>query len=95
MDREIYNALKGEIQSLDNTATRMPLPEDTSPTTMKNRILRIASELKIPVTIRRVSGGLLFWRSSNEDRQQANEVAERLRVTPLPAHTARRGTRWP
>jgi len=47
---------------------------------MKNRILRVAAELKIPVTIRRVAGGLLFWRSTNEDLKQAKEVAMRLQA---------------
>jgi len=45
---------------------------------MKNRILRVAAEMGIPVTIRRVPGGLLFWRSTDEDLQQAAEVAARL-----------------
>jgi hypothetical protein len=39
-------------------ATCLLLPEGTSATTMKNRILRIAAELGMPVTIRRVRGGL-------------------------------------
>jgi len=70
----------GKIQSLDNTATRITIPEGTSPTTMKNRILRVAVELGIAVTIRKVPGGLLFWRSTEEDRQQATEVSERLQT---------------
>jgi hypothetical protein len=55
-----------KIQSLDNRAARITLPEGTSPTTMKNRILRIAAELNTPVTVRRVPGGLLFWCSTAE-----------------------------
>jgi hypothetical protein len=62
----------------------MPIGDSVSPTTMKNRILRVAREVKVPVTIRRVSRGLLFWRSSDEDLAQAKEVATRL-------GTARRG----
>jgi len=50
----------------------------TSPTTMKNRLLRVAAELRIPLTIRKVPGGLLFWRSTAEDLEQAKEVAQRL-----------------
>jgi hypothetical protein len=45
MDPTLYQALKGKIQALDNTATRVTIPEGTSPTTMKNRILRVAGEL--------------------------------------------------
>jgi hypothetical protein len=78
MDPGLYHALKEKIHSLDNTATRLTIPEGTTPATMKNRILRVATELNIPVTVRRVPGGLLFWRSSDEDLKQAKEVAGRL-----------------
>jgi hypothetical protein len=80
MDPELYHAFKERIESLGNTASRVTLPEGTSPTTMKNRILRVAAELNIPVTVRRVPGGLLFWRSTAEDRQQATEVSQRLQT---------------
>jgi precorrin-4 methylase len=78
MDPELYHAFKEKIESLDNTATRITILEGTSPTTMKNRLLRVAGELGIPLTIRRVSGGLVFWRSTAEDLAQAKEVAQRL-----------------
>lgn len=78
MDPALYQAFKEKIQSLDNTATRITILEGTSPTTMKNRLLRVAGELGIPLTIRRVSGGLVFWRSTDEDVTQAREIAERL-----------------
>jgi precorrin-4 methylase len=78
MDPALYVAFKEEIQSLDNTATRLTIPEGTSPTTMKNRLLRVAAELRIPLTIRKVPGGLLFWRSTAEDLAQAKEFAQRL-----------------
>jgi hypothetical protein len=80
MDPALYFAFKEKIQSLDNTATRITIPEGTSPTTMKNRILRVAAELGMPVTIRKVPGGLLFWRSTDEDRHQAQETASRLQT---------------
>ena len=78
MEPELYHAFKEKIESLGNIATRVTLPEGSSPTTMKNRILRVAAELNTPVTVRRVPGGLLFWRSTAEDRQQATEVSQRL-----------------
>jgi hypothetical protein len=71
MNLELYMALKQNIPSLDNTAPRLLLPDGTNPTTMKNRILRVAAELGIAMTIRRVSGGLFCWRSSDADLQQA------------------------
>jgi precorrin-4 methylase len=87
MDPVLYNALKEKIQSLDNAATHMSLPEGTSPTTMKNRILRVAAELNIPVTVRKIPGGVIFWRSTAEDLQQATEVAQHLRTTQRTGRT--------
>ena len=78
MDPALYHAFKGKIHSLDHTAARLTLPEGTSPTTMKNRLLRVAAALRIPLTIRKVPGGLLFWRSTAEDLAQAQAVAQRL-----------------
>jgi hypothetical protein len=92
MDPQLYHALKGKIESLDNNATRLTLPEGTNPNTMKNRILRVASEIKIPVTVRRVPGGLLFWRSTTEDLTQAKDTAQRLRGARR-QHRARSGRR--
>jgi hypothetical protein len=77
LDPELYYALKENVRALVKTATRMPLPEGTHSTTMKNRILRVAAELNIPVTIRKIPGCLLFWRSTDEDLQQATEVSQR------------------
>jgi hypothetical protein len=80
MDPGLFHILKNKIQSLDSTATRFTIPEGTSPTTMKNRILRVAAELQISVTVRKIPGGLLFWRSTDDDVQQAKEVASRLQT---------------
>jgi hypothetical protein len=87
MDPELYHAFKEKIQSLDDTAARLTLPEGTSPTTMKNRILRVAAELNTPVTVRRIPGGLLFWRSTAEDRQQATEISQRLQTARTKGQT--------
>jgi hypothetical protein len=80
MDPQLYQALRTRISSLSEHAVQMTIPDGTNPTTMKNRILRVAAELGIPVTIRRVPGGLLFWRSTDDDIQQAKDVAARLRT---------------
>jgi len=61
MDPERYHALKNQIQSISQNAARMTLPEGARFTSMKTRILRVAAEVKVPVTVRRVPGGLLFW----------------------------------
>jgi transposase len=86
MDPQLYYELRTRIPTLSSHAVQMTIPEGTSPTTMKNRILRVAAELRIPVTIRKIPGALLFWRSTDEDVQQAKEVADRLQ-------TAQRGRR--
>mgnify|MGYP003288440205 CR=1 FL=1 len=78
IDPQLYQELRTRIQALSDQAVRLTIPDGTSPATMKNRIQRVAAELGIPVTIRRVPGGLLFWRSTDEDLQQAQEVGARL-----------------
>jgi hypothetical protein len=90
MNPELYHALKQKIQALDDTATRLRVPEGTRVTTMKARILRMAAELGMPVTIRKVPGGLLFWRSTDEDLQQAQEVGARLQTGRQTGKTAQR-----
>jgi hypothetical protein len=86
MEPQLYQELRARIPELSTQAVQMTIPAGTSPTTMKNRLLRVAAELGIPLTIRKVPGGLLFWRSTNEDIQQAKEVGARLQ-------TAQRGRR--
>jgi hypothetical protein len=80
MDFELYQELRSRMQSLSDQAVRMAIPDGTSLVTMKNRIRSVAVELNIPVTIRRVPGGLLFWRSTDEDVQQARELGARLQT---------------
>jgi hypothetical protein len=92
-DPWLYQELRTRMQSLSDQAVRMMIPEGTSQNTMKNRILRVAAELGIPVAIRRVPGGLLFWRSTDEDVQQAKEVAVRLRTAQRGQRARPRG-RW-
>jgi hypothetical protein len=93
MNPELHHALREKIRSLDTMATRVIIPEGTNPNTMKNRILRVAAELGMPVTIRKVPGGLIFWRSSDDDVQQAKEVAARLPSARQPQPATRRGRR--
>jgi hypothetical protein len=78
MDPQLYQELKTRLTALSTQAVHMTIPEGTSSNTMKNRILRVAAELGIPVTVRRVTGGLLFWRSTDEDVRQAKEIAGRM-----------------
>jgi hypothetical protein len=89
----LYETLRQKIQSLADQAVRARLGPEIRPARLKNYILHIARELNVPVTVRRVPGGLLFWRSSDEDIQQAQEIAARLRNVPRGRQGTRRGRR--
>jgi hypothetical protein len=80
MEPMLYDTLRHKIQSLSTDATRIHLGPEIRPERMKNYLLRIARELDVPITVRRVPGGVIFWRSSEEDMQQAQEVASRLQT---------------
>jgi hypothetical protein len=79
MEPMLYDTLQKKIQSLTGQAARIRFGPEIRPAQMKTYILRIARELDVPVTVRKVPGGFVFWRSSDEDRQQAEETASRLR----------------
>jgi hypothetical protein len=81
MEPMLYETLRNKIQSLSGEAVRIRLGPEISPTRMKGYLLRIAQDLGVPVTVRRVSGGVIFWRSTKEDQQQAKDVASRLQTT--------------
>jgi hypothetical protein len=67
MEPMLYDTLRQKIQSLSSEAVRIHLGPEIRPERMKNYLLRIARELNVPVTVRRVPGGVIFWRSSELD----------------------------
>jgi len=79
MEPMLYDTLRNKIQSLAGNAVHVRLSPEIRPQRMRNYIHQIARELNVPVTVRRVPGGVIFWRSSEEDLQQAQEAASRLR----------------
>jgi len=81
MEPMLYETIRKKIESLSELAARVRLGPEISPIRMKNYVLRIGRDVKIPVTVRRVPGGIIFWRSTAEDIQQAKDVAGRLRTT--------------
>ncbi len=99
MEPMLYETLRQKIQSLSDEAVRIHLGPEITPTRMKSYLLRIARDLAVPVTVRRMPGGLIFWRSTVEDIELAQEVAERLQTArqPQPQASPRgrrpRGTR--
>jgi hypothetical protein len=80
----LYDTLRQKIQTLSSEAVRIHLGPEITPARMKNYLPCIARQQNVPVTARRVPGGLLFWRPTDNDVQQAKEVVCKLR-------TARRG----
>jgi hypothetical protein len=98
MEPMLYDTLRHKIQSLSSEATRIHLGPEIRPERMKNYLLRIARELNVPLTVRRVPGGIIFWRSSEADLQQTQETASRLqtgqrRPQTRPTGRRSRGTR--
>jgi hypothetical protein len=78
MEPMLYATLRQKIQSLSSEATRIHLGPEITPQRMTRYIRTIGRELNIPISIRRVPGGVIFWRSSAENIEQAQEAANRL-----------------
>jgi hypothetical protein len=78
MEPMLYETLRTKIQELSADAIRIRLGPEIRPERMKKYLLRIARDLNVPVTVRKVPDGVIFWRSSDEDREQAQEVGKRL-----------------
>jgi hypothetical protein len=93
MEPMLYETLRQKIQSLSTDATRIHLGPEITPQRMKNSLQAIARDLNVPVTVRRVPGGVIVWRSSEEDLQQAQETASRLQTTQQRPQARPRGRR--
>ena len=85
MEPLLYDTLRTKIQALSTEATRIRLGLEIRPARTKNYLLRMARELNVPVTVRKVPGGVVFWRATAEDQEQAQALSQRLRGTrPTP-----------
>jgi plasmid stabilization system protein ParE len=91
MEPLLYDTLRTKIQALSTEATRIRLRPEIRPDRMKNYLLRIAQELNVPVTVRKIPGGVVFWRATEEDQEQAQAVSQRLRGTKPTPQAPRRG----
>jgi hypothetical protein len=80
MEPMLYETLCQKIQSFSSEATRIRLGPEIRSERVKNYMHRIGGELNVPVTVRCVPGGVIFWRSSDADIQEANDVASRLQT---------------
>ena len=93
MEPMLYETLRQKIQSLSTDATRIHFGPEITPTRMKTYLQAIARDLNVPVTVRRVPGGVIVWRSSEEDLQQAQETASRLQTAQQRPQARPRGRR--
>ena len=93
MEPMLSDTLRQKIQSLSSDAVRLHLGPEITPQRMKRSRLHIAAELNVPVTVRRVPGDLIFWRSRDEDIQQAKEVGVRLQAPQRRPQARSRGRR--
>src|SRR5688500_15449201 len=64
MEPLLYNTLRSKIQALSTEATRIHLGPEIRPVRMKQYLLRIARELNVSVTVRKIPGGVVFWRAT-------------------------------
>src|SRR5918911_1520173 len=91
MEPLLYDTLRQKMQALSTEATRIRLGPEIRPERMKQYLLRIARELNVPVTVRKAPGGVVFWRATEEDQEQAQAVSQRLRGTKPEPQAPRRG----
>jgi hypothetical protein len=91
MEPLLYDTLRTKIQALSTEATRIRLGPEIRPDRMKNYLLRIARELNVPVTVRKVPGGVVFWRATEEDQEHAQALSQRVRGTRPTPQAPRRG----
>ena len=91
MEPRLYDTLRQKLQALSTEATRIRLGPEIRPERMKQYLLRMARELNVPVTVRKVPGGVVFWQATEEDQEQAQAVSQRLRGTKASPQAARRG----
>ena len=92
MEPLLYDTLRQKMQALSTEATRIRLGPEIRPERMKNYLLRIARELHVPITVRKVPGGVVFWRATEEDQAHAQAISQRLRgtrPTPQPPRRSR------
>ena len=91
MEPLLYDTLRQKLQALSTEAIRIRLGPESRPERMKQYLLRMARELHVPVTVRKVPGGVVFWWTTEEDQAQAQAVSQRLRATRATPQAPRRG----
>jgi hypothetical protein len=88
MEPMLDETLRKKLQELSTEAIRIHLGPEITPQRMKRYLLHLARELHVPVTVRLLPGGVIFWRSSEEDTQLAQEITNRLQRSRQRGKTA-------
>ena len=84
LEPRLYDSLRQKLQALSTGAVRLRLGPELTPAQMARYVRAIAHQLEIPVVTRRVPGGIVFWRASEDDRREAEALARRLQGEPPP-----------
>jgi hypothetical protein len=82
-----------KLPGQSDEAARLRVGPEISPTRRHNDIRPMARDEHVPVTVRRLSRGVIFWRSTDADLPPAKEMAERRQGTPLGRRRGRAGRR--
>jgi hypothetical protein len=91
MEPLLYDTLRTKIQALSTEATRIRLGPEIRPARMKNYLLRMARELHVPVVVRNILDGVVFWHATAEDQEHAQAISQHVRRTPPVPQAPRRG----
>lgn len=81
MDPSIYERYERTIKELvenEDRAAVMQIPEGINYQTMKNRLLRVAKDLRVELTIRKSRKGIMVWKAKPEELTAKEEIVNRL-----------------
>jgi hypothetical protein len=92
MELLLCDTLRQKLQSLSKPAFRIRLGAEMRLERMKYSILHVARDLNVPITVRKMPGGMIFWRSTYADRQQIKAVGQRCQNTRRPRQPMRSRT---
>ena len=82
MEPMLYDTLRQKIRSLSSEAVRIHLGPEIRPERMKNYLLRIARELNVPITVRRVPAAAAATATGPPPRAPAEGKALSIHTPP-------------
>jgi len=78
MDPDFYSALEEEITNLIDKAAVIDIPPGMNYMRMKLRLVRVAKDLDIQLTVRKARNGIVFWKTTPEELAANEALAKRL-----------------